>query len=90
MVPFFLEKLPFFGFVCNSKKEIGAKNNNTLSFNFYFEVQNFMAQPNPAPQEYGLNRADDGEISLPRSLVPVSTGDGNSSPLPSFGFVLFF
>ena len=65
-------------------------NFNNLSFNFYFEVQNFMAQPNPAPQEYGLNRADDGEISLPRSLVPVSTGDGNSSPLPSFGFVLFF
>jgi hypothetical protein len=65
-------------------------NFNNLSFNFYFEVQNFMAQPNPAPQEYGLNRSDDGEISLPRSLVPVSTGDGNSSPLPSFGFVLFF
>ena len=65
-------------------------NFNDLSFNFYFEVQNFMAQPNPTPQEYGLNRSDDGEISLPRSLVPVSTGDGNSSPLPSFGFVLFF
>ena len=65
-------------------------NFNDLSFNFYFEVQNFMAQPNPAPQEYGLNRSDGGEISLPRSLVPVSTGDGNSSPLPSFGFVLFF
>ena len=65
-------------------------NFNDLSFNFYFEVQNFIAQPNPAPQEYGLNRSDDGEISIPRSLVPVSTGDGNSSPLPSFGFVLFF
>ena len=65
-------------------------NFNDLSFNFYFEVQNFMAQPNPAPQEYGLDRSDDGEISMPRSLVPVSTGDGNSSPLPSFGFVLFF
>ena len=65
-------------------------NFNNLSFNFYFEVQNFLAQPNPTPEEYGLNRLDDGSIALPRTLVPVSTDDGNSTPLPSFGFVLFF
>ena len=42
------------------------------------------------PQEFGLNRNDEGIIIEPRSLVPVSTTEGNSSPLPSFGFVLFF
>ena len=61
-----------------------------LSFNLYFEVQNFLAQPNPTPEEYGLNRSEDGTVILPRSLVPVSTNEGNNTPLPSFGFVLFF
>ncbi len=65
-------------------------NFNKLSFNFYFEVQNFLAQSNPSPEEYGLNRSDEGTIILPRSLIPVTTNEGNSSPLPSFGFVLFF
>ena len=44
----------------------------------------------PTPEEFGLNRNEEGNIIEPRSLVPVSTTDGNSSPLPSFGFVLFF
>ena len=61
-----------------------------LSFNLYLEVQNFLAQPNPTPEEYGLNRSEDGTVILPRSLVPVSTNEGNNTPLPSFGFVLFF
>jgi len=61
-----------------------------LSFNFFFEIQNFLGQPNPAPEEYGLNRELTGEVILPRSLVPVSTNEGNSTPLPSFGFVLYF
>ena len=61
-----------------------------LSFNFFFEIQNFLGQPNPAPEEYGLNRGLTGEVILPRSLVPVSTNEGNSTPLPSFGFVLYF
>ena len=65
-------------------------NFKNLSFNYYFEVQNFLAQPNPTPEEYGLNRAEDGSIILPRSLVPVTTNEGNNTPLPSFGFVLFF
>jgi len=61
-----------------------------LSFNFFFEIQNFLGQPNPTPEEYGLNRNVSGEVILPRSLVSVSTDEGNSSPLPSFGFVLYF
>jgi len=61
-----------------------------LSFNFFFEIQNFLGQPNPTPEEYGLNRNASGEVILPRSLVSVSTDEGNSSPLPSFGFVLYF
>ena len=65
-------------------------NFKNLSFNFYFDIQNFLAQPNPNPQEYGLNRSADGAAIQPRSLIPVSTTEGNSSPLPSFGFVLFF
>ncbi|MDA8948037.1 TonB-dependent receptor [Flavobacteriaceae bacterium] len=65
-------------------------NFKSLSFNFYFEVQNFLAQPNPTPPEYGLNKNMDGTIINPRSLKELSTTDGNSSPLPSFGFVLYF
>ena len=65
-------------------------NFKNLSFNLYFEVQNFLAQPNPTPPEYGLNRNLDGTIIIPKNLVPVSNQEGNSSPLPTFGFVLFF
>ena len=65
-------------------------NFKSLSFNFYFEVQNFLAQPNPTPPEYGLNRNLDGTLVSPRSLKEISTTDGNSSPLPSFGFVIYF
>lgn len=61
-----------------------------LSFNLYFEVQNFLAQPNPTPPEYGLNRAEDGSLVSPRSLISVSTSGGNSTPLPTLGFVLYF
>ena len=39
-----------------------------LSFNLYFEVQNFLAQPNPTPPEYGLNRNLDGTIIIPKNL----------------------
>lgn len=61
-----------------------------LSFNLYFEVQNFLAQPNPTPEEYGLNRDVEGNLISPRSLVLVNTSEGNNTPLPSFGFVLYF
>jgi len=65
-------------------------NFKNLSFNLYFEVQNFLAQPNPSPPEYGLNRGENGTLVLPKSLVQLSTTEGNSTPLPSFGFVLYF
>ena len=61
-----------------------------MDMQLYFDIQNFLAQPNPTPEEFGLNRNEEGNIIEPRSLVPVSTTEGNSSPLPSFGFVLFF
>ena len=65
-------------------------NFKSLSINFYFEVQNFLAQPNPTPPEYGLSRNMDGSILLPKSLKQISISEGNRSPLPSFGFVLYF
>ncbi len=72
------------------KSLVLSSSTDKFSFNLYFEVQNFLAQPNPTPQEYGLNRNPDGTIIMPRNLVPVLNQEGNSSPLPTFGFVLFF
>ena len=60
------------------------------SFNFYFEVQNFLAQTNPVPDDYGLNRDAQGTIIQPESLVVIDENDRNNTPLPSFGFVLYF
>lgn len=60
------------------------------SFNFYFEVQNFLAQTNPVPDDYGLNRDAQGNIIQPESLVVIDENDRNNTPLPSFGFVLYF
>ena len=60
-----------------------------LSFNFYLEVQNFLAQGVPRPLEYGLERTDDGMEVQPRNLVVIDT-DRTQTPLPSFGFVFDF
>ena len=60
-----------------------------LSFNFYLEVQNFLAQGVPQPPEYGLARNADGSESDPRSLVLIDT-NRTETPLPSFGFVFDF
>jgi len=60
-----------------------------LSFNFYLEVQNFLAQAVPRPLEYGLARTDDGMEVQPRNLVVIDT-DRTQTPLPSFGFVFDF
>ena len=59
------------------------------SFNFYFEIQNFLAQPIPRPDEYGLKRNTEGEIVYPRDLIKVDT-NRTQTPFPSFGFVLDF
>ena len=60
------------------------------SFNFYFEIQNFFAQSIPRPDEYGLDRTEDGNLVLPRNLVKVNTEEKNNIPFPSFGFVIDF
>ena len=60
-----------------------------LSFNFYLEVQNFLANAVPRPQEYGLARNEDGSEVVPSSLVLIDT-DRTETPLPSFGFVFDF
>ena len=60
------------------------------SFNFYFEIQNFLAQSVPRPDEYGLDRTNDGKLVLPRKLVKVNTEENSRIPIPSFGFVIDF
>ena len=60
------------------------------SFNFYFEIQNFLAQSIPLPEEFGLNRAENGELILPNSLVRVDTNENNNIPIPTFGLVFDF
>ena len=60
------------------------------AFNFYFEIQNFLAQAVPIPDEYGLNRSESGELILPQSLVKVNTDENTNIPIPTFGFVVDF
>ena len=64
-------------------------NFNKTSFNFYIEVQNFLAQPIPRPKDYGLKRNEDGTISDPREIVEIDT-NRTQTPFPSFGFVFDF
>ena len=60
-----------------------------LSFNFYIEIQNFLAQENPRPDEYTLARTDEGVLILPKELVKIEREERNT-PFPSFGFVFDF
>ena len=60
------------------------------SFNFYFEIQNFLAQSIPRPEEFGLNRNENGELISPNSLVRVDTDENNNIPIPTFGLVFDF
>ena len=60
-----------------------------LSFNFYIEIQNFLAQENPRPDEYTLARTDKGVLILPKELVKIEREERNT-PFPSFGFVFDF
>lgn len=64
-------------------------NFNKLSFNFYFELQNFLGQAVPRPPDYGLTKNSDGSIIEPRSLSLIET-DRTDTPFPSFGFVFDF
>ncbi len=60
-----------------------------LSFNFYIEIQNFLAQENPRPDEYTLARTDEGVLILPKELVKIDREERNT-PFPSFGLVFDF
>ena len=60
-----------------------------LSFNFYIEIQNFLAQENPRPDEYTLARTDEGEPISPQELIKIEREERNT-PFPSFGFVFDF
>ena len=60
-----------------------------LSFNFYIEIQNFLAQENPRPDEYTLARTDEGGEISPQELVKIEREERNT-PFPSFGFVFDF
>jgi len=60
-----------------------------LSFNFYIELQNFLAQDNSRPDEFSLARNDDGSLITPRELKKIEREDRNT-PFPSFGFVFDF
>lgn len=63
-------------------------NFNKLSLDVFFEVQNILAQNNPQPPEYGLNREENGTIIEPRSLIALMQDNGR--PIPSIGIVLDF
>lgn len=84
------EKLPSFnqGDIRIDKKW----NFKKLSFNFYFEVQNFLAQENPSPDSYGLARDDSGNIITPQKLenLEANNTQENNQPLPTLGFIFDF
>ncbi len=61
-----------------------------LSFNLYFQIENFLVQSIPFPEEYGLNRDRNGLIIEPLSLVELSREDRSNTPIPSIGFVIDF
>ena len=63
-------------------------NFNKFSFNLFVEVQNLLAQTNPQPPEYGLNRDETGVLVQARSLVEIMQDSG--STIPSIGVVVDF
>jgi|TARA_B100001741_G_scaffold313748_1_gene321677 hypothetical protein len=64
-------------------------NFKNLSFNFFVDLQNFLAQINPQPEEFGLERNTDGSLVSPKKLVSIQS-ERSRSPIPSFGFVFDF
>lgn len=59
-----------------------------LSINLYFEIQNTLAQTTPSPNNYILERNEQGETIQPRNLIEVASD--NSTPIPTFGLVVDF
>ena len=64
-------------------------NFKNVSFNFFIDLQNFLAQINPQPEEFGLERNTDGSLVSPKNLVLIQS-ERSRSPIPSFGFVFDF
>jgi hypothetical protein len=64
-------------------------NFKNLSFNFFIDIQNVLAQINPQPEEFGLQRNIDGSLVFPENLIPIQS-ERSRSPIPSFGLVFDF
>ena len=64
-------------------------NFKNLSFNFFIDIQNVLAQINPQPKEFGLQRNIDGSLVFPENLIPIQS-ERSRSPIPSFGLVFDF
>lgn len=64
-------------------------NLNNFSIDVFLEVQNVLAQENPEPPQYGLNRTETGEVITPRELVQVNL-ENSANVLPSIGLVVNF
>ena len=61
----------------------------SFAVNFFVDLQNFLAQINPQPEEFGLERNTDGSLVSPKKLVSIQS-ERSRSPIPSFGFVFDF
>ena len=59
-----------------------------IALDFFIEVQNVLANANPQPPSYGLNRDASGMPMNPRSLFQIPLEEG--SVIPSFGIVIDF
>ena len=63
-------------------------NAKSYTFNLFFEIQNALAQNNPEPPSFGLDRDQAGVIIEPRTLVEVINSP--SSLLPIIGLAIDF
>jgi len=63
-------------------------NFKNMAFGVYIDIQNVLAQNNPQPPDYGLNRNIDGTIIEPRSLVEIP--DDTGTLIPSIGIIWDF
>ena len=63
-------------------------NFKNLALDVFIDAENVLASQIPAPQQFGLNRDEVGNIISPRALVPVDEQDGQV--IPTIGIVLDF
>ena len=60
-----------------------------LYFSLFMEVQNFLSQAIPRPENYALKRDENGIETMPRELIIIGEED-QSIPIPTIGIVLDF